>query len=230
MNIKKFLDYLLPKYAYIPLLSVLIVNFTAYCGTRLITRDLAHFDFTLTIDNAIPFVPAFSSIYLLAYVQWIAGFVMISRDSRELCYRVLSGEIISKLICMVLFLVIPTTMIRAEITSDGFFDSVVKLIYQTDSADNLFPSLHCLESWICFRGAMQMKKTGKWYVVFSLIFSLLVFASTVFVKQHVFVDIIAGVLVCEIGQFISKKVDSARVFRRIESLIPNTEMKNEEEK
>lgn len=217
MNLKKSFEYVLPKYAYIPLLSVIVINFVVYWGTRLITGGLTHFNFTLPIDGAIPFVPAFALIYLGSYIQWVVGFVLIARENRELCYRVLSGEIISKLICMALFLAIPTTMVRPEITSDGFFDSMVAFIYRSDTPDNLFPSLHCLESWICFRGAMQIKKVGKWYAVFSLIFSLLVFASTVLVKQHVFVDIAAGVLVCEIGQFIAKKTDSARIFRRIES-------------
>ena len=52
-----------------------------------------------------------------------------------------------------------------------------------------------------------MKKTGSWYRYFTLLFSLLVFASTVLIKQHAVVDIIGGVLTAEIGQQIAQKID-----------------------
>ena len=221
---------ILPGYSWIPLLSVVCINFLAYYATRLITRGTGHFDFSLHIDSAIPFIPSFSVIYLLAYVQWVVGFILIARESRDFCYRTLSGEIISKLICMTLFIVIPTTMVRADIVRDGFFSDIVRFIYRMDTPDNLFPSLHCLESWLCFRASAKMKKTGKWYMYSSLIFSLLVFASTVFIKQHVTVDIIAGVIVCEIGQLIAKKTNSACIFMRVENTLnrkPDAEASNE---
>lgn len=216
---KKGLEWFLPGYTRIPLAAVICVNCVAYFLTRLFTRYFVHFDFTLPIDKALPFIPAFSVIYVLAYVQWVVGFVLVARESRELCYSMMSGEIAAKFICMMLFIFVPTTMVRADITGNDFFSNAVRLIYRIDTPDNLFPSLHCLESWFCFRGAMQMKKTGKLYLYFSLIFTLLVFASTVLVKQHEVVDIIAGVVVLELGLLISKKFNLARVFVKAEALL-----------
>lgn len=216
---RKKLANVIPEYSIIPLLAVLIVNVLAYFVTRLFTGGLTHFDMTTAVDRAIPFVPVFSVIYVLAYLQWIVGFILIAREERSFSFRVLSGEIISKLICAVLFLVIPTTMVRADITGNGFFSEIVRLLYRIDTPDNLFPSLHCLESWICFRAAMKMKKTGPAYTYCSLAFTLLVFASTVLIKQHVVVDIIAGVLVCELGQFIAEKAHTERIFARIDSAV-----------
>ena len=207
MDFKEKFDDLLPPYTRIPLASMVCVHALAYYATRPISQKLTHFDFSLPIDGVIPFVPAFSVIYLLAFVQWAAGYILIARDSRELCRRVISGEIISKLICMALFLLVPTAMARAEITSDGFFDRIVGTIYRLDAADNFFPSIHCLESWVCLRGAMQMKKTPPWYRNFTLLFSLLVFASTVLIKQHAVVDIAGGILTAEIGQQIAQRID-----------------------
>ena len=214
MGFKRKLDDLLPSYTRIPLISMLSIHGLAYYATRLVTKDLTHYDLSLPIDDAIDFIPAFSVVYVLAYVQWTIGFILIARDSRELCYRVISGEMISKLICMALFLLIPTTMTRAEINSDGLFDSIVGCIYNRDAADNLFPSIHCLESWVCFRGAMQMKKIGPWYRYFTLLFSLLVFASTVLIKQHVAVDICGGILTAEIGQQIAQRTTFIRDSKR----------------
>ena len=206
MGVKSKLEHLLPLYTHIPLVSMVCVHGLVYYATRLVTQTMTHFDFSLPVDGAIPFVPAFSVIYLLAFVQWTMGYILIARDSRELCCRIISGEIFSKLICMVLFLLVPTTMKRAEIVSDGLFDRIVGEIYRLDAADNFFPSIHCLESWVCFRGAMQMKKTGPWYRYFTLLFSILVFASTVLIKQHASVDIAGGVLTAEIGQQIAQRI------------------------
>ena len=213
---------LLPLYSRIALVSVLCVNGLAYFATRLITRGFTHYDFSIAIDGAIPFVPAFSVIYILAYLQWVVGYILIARESRDFCYRVLSGEIISKLICLALFILIPTSVVRPEVTSGDFFSTVVKCIYMFDTPDNLFPSIHCLASWVCFYGALRMKKTGKLYICFSFVFSLLVFASTVLIKQHVAVDIFAGVAVCVIGQFIAKKTNSAAVFEKLEARLSHT--------
>ena len=232
MTSKNRSDSLIPSYSYIPLATVVCINSLAYFASRLITGGFVHYNFSLPIDGALPFVPVFSVVYILAYAQWAIGFILIARESRDFCYRVLSGEIISKLICLTLFLIIPTTMVRADITSGDVFSTLTKYIYLLDTPDNLFPSLHCHLSWLCFYSALRMKKTGKIYIYFSFIFSLLVFASTVLIKQHVAVDIFAGVLVCEIGQFIAKKTDSARVFERIGSfaskLTKSTEKKDEE--
>lgn len=211
------LDSLLPKYTRLPLLAVVCGTVLSFYATKPIVQRLSPCDFSLPIDAQLPLVTPFVLIYVLAFAQWIVGFILIARESKELCYGMLSGEIIAKLICMVLFLILPTTMPRWEITTKGPFSWLIKFIYAVDEPTNLFPSVHCLESWLCFRGSLKLNKVGRWYRPFSLIFTLLVFASTVLIKQHVVVDIVAGVLVCELGLLISKKTDAASIFRKIEA-------------
>ena len=46
-----------------------------------------------------------------------------------------------------------------------------------------------------------------WFVL-----AILICMSTVFVKQHVFVDIIGGIVVAEIGLFLSKKFNLGRTY------------------
>lgn len=46
-----------------------------------------------------------------------------------------------------------------------------------------------------------------WFVL-----AILICMSTVFVKQHVFVDIIGGIVVAEIGLFLSKKFSLGRAY------------------
>ena len=72
----------------------------------------SHYDLSLPIDYMIPFTPFMMSVYVLAYVVWIVGFIVIGRESREVCYEVLTAEQIAKLCCLVAFIAIPTTIIR----------------------------------------------------------------------------------------------------------------------
>ena len=48
-----------------------------------------------------------------------------------------------------------------------------------------------------------MKKAPRWYLPLTIIMSLCVFASTLLVKQHVFIDVFGGILVFEIGYFLA---------------------------
>ena len=53
--------------------------------------------------------------------------------------------------------------------------------------------------------------------IFMFVSAILVFASTVLIKQHVVIDIIGGVLVVEIGLFLAKKLNTKRIFYAIEN-------------
>lgn len=209
-KIKSILTKILPAYAYLPLGAMLLFNWLVYFGTRSFTTGMRHYSMYTPIDEIIPFVPAFISVYILAYFQWVFGYGIIARENKQIFYRIVIAEIIAKAMALVCFIAVPTTIERPEITGTGIWDILTASVYNADAPDNLFPSVHCLESWVCFRGAMYLKKPGKWYKYASLVFTLLVFASTVFVKQHVVLDMVGAVAFVEIGMFISGKIQKHR--------------------
>ena len=61
-----------------------------------------------------------------------------------------------------------------------------------------------------------MKRAPRWYAPAMLALTLLVFASTLLVKQHVLVDIPAGILVAELGLLLSTKLRAGRLLDRLE--------------
>ena len=206
----------IPRYIWIPLISVLVMNTITYFCTRIITQRMFHFNIGTALDDKIPFVPILVVFYILAYFQWIIGFIIIALESKKVCYEVLTGEMIAKFCCLICFVAFPTTLVRPEIDGQGIWEYLVALIYRMDAADNLFPSIHCLESWICFRGAFYLKKMPGWYKWIMLVFSIGVFASTVCIKQHVVVDIAGAIAVAELGLFLSRKYQLGRIFDAIE--------------
>lgn len=205
----------MPVYSWVMLAIIVSANYLTYFGTRPFTTVLKHYSMISPLDSSLPFVPFFIFVYVFAYAQWIVGFILIGRDSRETALRVFIGELIAKGIALICFVMLPTTVegLRPSIESlrgGSIWSQLTAWVYSVDALDNCFPSIHCLESWVCFRGAMRLKKVPGWYVYVMLLMSLFVFASTVFVKQHVLVDILGGVAAVEVGLFISGRLPLKR--------------------
>ena len=121
-------------------------------------------------------------------------------------YRFLTADYLSRIVCGILFVFLPTTLVRPEITGTGFWDQALRFVYSIDQSANLFPSIHCLVSWFCYTGIRGRKEVPAWYRAFSCIFALLVVLSTQFTKQHYIADAIAGVLLAEVLSLLTRRV------------------------
>ena len=197
-------DSLLPRYARIPLLLVLVFNMLVYFLPKFFIDGSSSYDLSIPIDSMIPFCSPFILFYIVAYVQWVVSYVIIGRESREYCYRIVTADLIAKVVCFIFFVALPTTIARPE-TGGGIFGWLTELIYSADTPTNLFPSIHCLESWVAFRCALPLTKVGKTYKWIMLFISIGVCASVVFVKQHYFIDIPAGILLFELALLLVNK-------------------------
>lgn len=71
--------------------------------------------------------------------------------------------------------------------------------------DNLFPSIHCLVSWLCWIGLRNQKQIKTGYKIFSFLMAIAICICTLTTKQHVIVDVIAAVGLAEVSYLISKK-------------------------
>lgn len=200
---------LIPKYAIKPLALALLVNSCVYMGIAQLRRFLTFSSLETPLDTALPFLAPFVLFYVLAFVQWGLNYLLIARDSKELCYRFAFGNIIAKLICLFFFVFLPTTLARPEVTGTDLCSRLIRLIYTFDPPVNLFPSIHCLESWCCIRASFLLKKSNRAYQTATLIMSLGVFASTLFIKQHVIADVFGGIVVFEAGFRLAGRIQKA---------------------
>lgn len=200
---------LIPKYAIKPLALALLVNSCVYMGIAQLRRFLTFSSLETPLDTVLPFLAPFVLFYVLAFVQWGLNYLLIARDSKELCYRFAFGNIIAKLICLFFFVFLPTTLARPEVTGTDLCSRLVRLIYTFDPPVNLFPSIHCLESWCCIRASFLLKKSNRTYQTATLIMSLGVFASTLFIKQHVIADVFGGIVVFEAGFRLAGRIQKA---------------------
>lgn len=227
-NRKERLGRILPLYSVLPILVSLILNQVVYYGARLLMQNGRHYDMSIAaIDGNIPFLRWTIVFYVLAYVFWGVGYWYIARESRAVCCEVFAADVVAKLGCLVFFLLLPTEMVdwpSGQFALENGFDRLTQLIYDVDQPDNLFPSIHCLESWMIFRGVTKCKRSGKALRAGALLFALAICASTLLVKQHVFLDVVGGVALAELGLLLSHQFRLGRIYtlldRRTAESIP----------
>ncbi|XVG94911.1 phosphatase PAP2 family protein [Eubacteriales bacterium KG127] len=192
----------LPWRAALSLFGCFLLNCTIYWFTQWVMEDIYHYDFTLSFDKKVPVVPWWGAIYLLSYIFWAANYIIISRISEEKCYRLVVADYISKIVCGIIFIVIPTTNVRPVVSGNGLGEQILNFIYSMDSPTNLFPSIHCLVSWLCYIG-LRGTTAPRWYKLFSFVTAIAICASTQFTKQHYIVDVLGGIILAEIAFGIS---------------------------
>lgn len=209
----------IPKYSVISLILCFVYNSLIYFGLQRLMGGAKHYDFTSEYDRAIPFVPAWSLIYLGCYLFWAVNYILIARQQEDDWFKFATADYLSRTVCALFFIFLPTTNIRPEVTGQGLPDVLMRFVYSMDAPTNLFPSIHCLVSWFCFIGIRGKSYVPKWYQVFSMFFAIAVFASTLFTKQHYIIDVIGGVILAEICYFIGNHTNWYQHIKKLFTMI-----------
>lgn len=206
----------LPLYSLLPLAVTVLCHFIAYTVSGFINADLPHHGVTVALDAAISLHPEWTVVYVGTFFFWMAGLVMIMRERKDKCFELFAALNLSYLICFVIFIAYPTTMERPPLAVNGYASKLLSVIWALDNPTNLFPSMHCLLSWLCFRASLRCERTSTFWKVFSFFAAALICASTVLVKQHVVIDIVGGIVFAEISLFTATKLNGKKFFYYIE--------------
>lgn len=176
-------------------------------------------EFHMAIDDQIPFISYFYFFYCLYYVVpeillWILSFY----DKKKM-FTIIAAAMSANIIACICFLIQQVHMVRPDLSMyedfssvtnlDTFFKWAVNKQYHADAtALNCFPSLHAsMGMAVVVIGIPFFKKDGHFPLglrIFSIIFGFGVVMSTFFIKQHYFIDAVAGALLLLAMYFIWK--------------------------
>ena len=202
-------------YCFIPLIFVLFQYFLFYFCAKFIHMPYGPFNFETPLDRQVPLVPCFIYIYVGSYLFWLVSFFLVASGERDNFYLLVASVAVTFFVSFLFFVFLPTTIVRPEISNENFTLCLIDLIYKADTpAPNLFPSMHCLASWLCFIAVRRMKNISCWVKIVTCICALAVFVSTQLVKQHYMADIFGGVLLAELGVFFVRKKKIQTVFQK----------------
>jgi hypothetical protein len=219
MNLCAAVKKLFQRRAVITAALLLGAQMVVYAAVKPVVERLPKIDLSLPIDAHIPYAPFFFIPYLLCFAHWALMYLYIAGLGERRRSALAVTALCSSAVFGALFVLLPTQIERPTELGTGLFGALAALVYGTDTPVNLFPSFHCFASWLCFVGVRGAKEAGLFVKLFALFMALLVFASTMLVKQHYFVDFIPAVLIAELFWFLGRKTRLSAPFERFLSRI-----------
>lgn len=150
------------------------------------------------IDDMIPFC----EFFVIPYYFWFAFLIGIQVYGFFFdipCFeKYMKFTILTYMATVLIYIVYPTSQnLRPELfLRENIFTKIVTMLYGFDTNTNVCPSLHVIGSFAVYFAARKSKLFGKiaWRIAFFAI-TLLICASTVFLKQHSILDIFWGIVV-----------------------------------
>ncbi|MGN1095680.1 MAG: phosphatase PAP2 family protein [Eubacteriales bacterium] len=153
----------------------------------------------MKLDDMIPFCEYFVVFYVLWYPYMaLTGIYLIFKDAdafRRFMWCIIIGFSSS----LIFFLIFPNGQdLRPQVfENNNIFTRLVGLLYSSDTNTNVLPSMHVIGSMATFFAYLDCRelRKRKWLVAISLFINIMINLSTVFIKQHSFLDVIAGLAV-----------------------------------
>ena len=193
-----------PRFSHLKLLLGWVGYFLMYVLTEnLIPPEKCHIMHS-ALDDLIPFREEF----LLAYCFWylliaisLVYFLLYDVDSFK---KLQVFIIITQVVAMAVYIIYPTRqdLRPAVFERDNFLTRLMALIYSVDTDTGVCPSLHVAYSlgiasvWVKYKGAAWPWKA------FIVVTAVLICLSTMFVKQHSAIDVIAAVFLSLLAEWL----------------------------
>lgn len=205
-----------PEFCHLKLLWGWVGYFILYFLTeQLIPAERCH-PVHCAVDELIPF----SEIFVIPYVLWyvlivfsLGYFLLYNVDSFK---KLQTYIIITQIVAMVIYITFPTRQdLRPDIfASDNFLIDIVTLLYTVDTSTGVCPSLHCAYSIGIASVWLKEKDVSKGIKISIVLFCLIICISTMFIKQHSFVDFVAAIPVCILAEYL--------VFHKFYTTVPRS--------
>ncbi|CAN7233732.1 phosphatase PAP2 family protein [Paenibacillus sp. LjRoot56] len=191
MRTKAWVSYLLAcsGLLLIPLVGLIYIHLNQDNGTA--------YSLMTDLDRQIPFIQGFVVPYLSWYLFLAVGFLYLAYQDRSNYFQTLVEFVIGLLLCYSVYAIYQTTVPRPDIEGSDWLLRTVQWVYRSDEPFNCFPSTHVLTAYLMMRAYIRSKRIAKPYTILVASMAVLIIVSTLFVKQHVLMDIVGAVLVAE---------------------------------
>jgi membrane-associated phospholipid phosphatase len=176
------------KNAIISLLLAVGVYFTSSIYA-LLNHGPAVLNLHTALDSAIPVVPVFvvpyNSLQPYIYATLLLFLFLRTKYFQSACLAMITVWFIS----YGFYYFLQSEVVRPVLTATDVFSKAVMNVYAVDNAYNDFPSLHTSLSTIL---AIHWVKVNKTLGIILSIWTALIVASTLFIKQHYIADMLFG--------------------------------------
>lgn len=219
MKFKNFFSKI--SYAIIPFIIFIGVLAISYFGNQFLysqgwtIRGASNYP-EISLDSQIPLISWFVYFYFLTFPLGIIAFFYLAYTNRRAFYNLFITICIAFAISGVIYFFAQTVFTKPDFTPVTFTDKFVVWTWGSTNPINCFPSQHCFMAFAIILGVMTAngkgcnKKMNKVFQILSFIIAVMIVLSTVFIRQHFVLDIIASfdiifivypiVSVCKVGE------------------------------
>ncbi len=151
------------------------------------------------VDRAIPFLPVLLPIYV-GYIPffWWTGIRSPDRESLSQFFYCTYFQI---LVCCAVWVLYPVTMPRELFYGGATYNLADTFWRWFDAPNNCFPSLHAANCFLFIQFNWRLPARG-----FHTLIALAIVASTMLVKQHYVIDVVAGGGVSLLTMFFASRI------------------------
>ena len=169
---------------------------------------------TMAYDLRIPLVKEFIVIYNSWYPFVLGIILTFMAKEKTLFVESAMAVILGNIMALLTFILFQTIVPRPSITGSDIFSKLILMTYGVDNPYNGFPSLHVIVTVIVVIAMFRSKKK-RVYKVASLLFGILILLSTLFVKQHVLLDVFSGIIYGVVVYIIAAFAMQFRTIRKL---------------
>lgn len=178
-------------FLYLFILIPLLICFN-FCQIFLKPKYIMYCSF----DDYIPFLKIFILVYMFWFIYIGIGFVYFGLKSRDDFMNLAKFLFLGMGISYVIFVILPSGQnLRPTLDGDDILTKMVGFIYSIDPPTNVCPSIHVINS-IGVNAVVwnsSLFANNKRIKISSAATMILICLSTLFIKQHSFLDVIAGI-------------------------------------
>jgi membrane-associated phospholipid phosphatase len=190
------------------IVSLLLVP--AILGTNLIYESLNHgpnrIFLETPLDRALPVVPMFAIPYI-SLIPYIGVSLVAFLFFRVRVYRSAAlTMIIVWFVSYAFYFFLQSYVARPEIPGTDPFSAMIRSIYSADRPYNDFPSLHTSLSTII---AIHCWRFDRRIGIPAVVWTALIVASTVLVKQHYLADVAGGLVLAGVTSYLVMRATRA---------------------
>ncbi len=143
------------------------------------------------LDSALPVVPIFVIPYVslqpVIYATLVIFLLIRTRYFQSICLALIAAWLVS----YAFYIFLQTEVIRPILTGTDTLTRMINGVYASDNPFNDFPSLHTSLSTIV---AIHWVRLDRRPGIVVAIWTVLIVASTVLIKQHYVADVVSGLL------------------------------------
>lgn len=153
---------------------------------------------TLIIKMKVDDFIEFNKIFIIPYIAWygyVALFLLLLciLDKKKYFKAVLSLNV-GMLISYIIFFLFPTHVPRPEVAGVDILSKMVLWIYSNDKPYNCLPSIHVINTIIINYFVCKSERFKNITKIICTLIGISIILSTLYIKQHYFVDVIVGTL------------------------------------